>query len=720
MASPTRRSVLGSSLGLAAAGVLAGPDISKAEATTTAVSRVPGSPQQEDVAFCEKATGGTPAVDPTALNVSELLLEYLKLEGVRKLFGIPGAANGPLLTALYDRQNDKDFPKFIVCRHETGAAFMAHGYSVVTVGPAGETSPICGLCVVLTTSGPGATNALTGAVNAQLSGASLLMITGEVPQKYFGRGYLQEGVDSGLSIDSIYRSAVKYSAVVSNPANFPTLFEQALREACSQPGRAAHISLPMDVAGIELKDLVSTAPTSWSSYRSEPSAVDVAKVAQVLETLINAERPLILLGNGCRRPLRSRLQKFKEFVEAIAVPVVTTPDAKGIFPETHDTTHTMSLRNYGICACQWPELYMTEKDGTGRVGKYDALLVLGSSLGELATYPSGTPFSKGLHPRGGRSPHFIQVDLDPSVIGRNYPVTLGIVAEIGAFIDELCQRGAMRVPARNSAGERRITERCRFIQQLKSADPFADGTLRASEAAPVNPAALARILAEELKAHVTRTAAAAQPQQQTERGADAAPREPRPREAHPPQRRGHIFVDSGNCFGWSLHNMVIEPPLEFHISSNMGPMGVGVAAVIGGRLGSPQDACVAFVGDGAFLMHGAEVSTAVRYNVGAVWVVLADNDLAMVSQGQKAFFKNPDRNWSQYFRLDGPDQDMFAENLAKFAEGLGAAAFLVTSREDADDFRKKFKTALDQADKCRPQVIVVAIDRDKEPPYPWA
>jgi len=158
------------------------------------------------------------------LNVAQLLLKYLKLEGVSKIFAVPGAA---LIYVLYEIRNWADEFDLIVCRQETGAAYMAHGYAVVADA----------LGVVMTTTGPGATNALTGAVNAQASGAPLLLITGEVGQQYFGRAYLQAGIDARLNVDGIYENAVQSTAVISSQSNFQTLFESALRAARSRPSR---------------------------------------------------------------------------------------------------------------------------------------------------------------------------------------------------------------------------------------------------------------------------------------------------------------------------------------------------------------------------------------------------------------------------------------------------------------------------------------------------
>lgn len=121
--------------------------------------------------------------DPT---VAQLLVAYLELEGVNKIFGIPGGAVIFITNELKKISNKIDF---VICRHETGAAYIADGYHRVTAG----------LGVVITTAGPSASNALTGAMNAEAGNSSMLVITGEVPEKYFGQAYLQEGVGTILT-----------------------------------------------------------------------------------------------------------------------------------------------------------------------------------------------------------------------------------------------------------------------------------------------------------------------------------------------------------------------------------------------------------------------------------------------------------------------------------------------------------------------------------------
>ena len=560
------------------------------------------------------------------------------------------------------RQRDRF--DLVINRHESGAAYMADGYARVTGG----------LGVVITTSGPSATNALTGMMNAQAGNVPVRLLTGEVPQQFFGKGYLQEGVDARLNIDAIYENALEYSAMVTNQNNFQTIMQQALRDARSLPGRATHISLPNDVAGSAMQVLVNKGsgddptrvrfPRSVDEYRASSGGTDDAKVALTLTELLDAERPLLFLGNGARQALQddARRTALAALVGKFSIPVMTTPDAKGIFPESH----AMSLRSYGMAGCPWPQLYMK---GDATTKPYDALLVIGSSLGELSTSVAASDqYSKILLPRAT----FVQVDLDRTVIGRDFPITRGIVGEAGATIDLLCSLAGPfkpKYPARAAA-----------IAAIKAGTaPWASEAARNSTAAPLHPAAMMRVINECMPA-------------------------------------GHIFIDAGNCVGWSLNNLVVDPPLHYQSALAMGPMGFGVAAVVGAKMGAPDQDCLAIVGDCAFMMYGAEVSTAAQQRVGAVWVVLNDNDLGMVTQGMAELMKAwPDAgpSWHGYYDLGQPD-------LAKFSEGLGADAFTVTPSQGPAALKAALTTALRQArERRKPQVIIASIDTSVMPPYGW-
>jgi acetolactate synthase-1/2/3 large subunit len=575
------------------------------------------------------------------ITVAQCLLKYLDLEEVDVIFGVPGAAVKYILDELKRQQK-----KYVICRQESGAAYMADGYARLS-GKLG---------VVLVTSGPGATNALTGAVNAQFSNSSVLVISGEVPEADFGKGYLQEGMDAGLDINAVYRAACQYTAVVSNPSDFQTLFAQAIRSAMARPRRTTHVSIPEDVSN---QPFDANLPASKNNYRATPACSAPQETKEALQLLLGAELPLLFLGAGCREALvdSDRRDRFQQFVEKFALPVMTSPGAKGLFPESHP----LSLRTYGLAACEWPRYYLQPCQlDPDLPERYDCLAVFASSLGDLATNlwnEALTPDPEGT---------FLQVDLDQGVLGRAFPISKGIVAEIGCFLDDLIAQGQQTRPVAHKVKDRR-----RFIERIKkSHSAYRDPDKRDSDAAPILPQALMKCLSQALPSG------------------------------------SHVFIDAGNCVGWALHYLDIDPPTQAHSSLAMGPMGFGVGSVIGAKLAAPDRVCVGIVGDGALLMHGNEISTAAAHKVGAIWIVLHDNDLAMVSQGMDHFFPGP--GWTNYYALGNPD-------LAKFSEALGASAYTVKS---PSEFRWYFDLAVTNAKaEQKPQVILVRHELNEIPPY---
>jgi acetolactate synthase-1/2/3 large subunit len=336
---------------------------------------------------------------------------------------------------------------------------------------------------------------------------------------------------------------------------------------------------------------------------------------------------------------------------------MTTPDGKAIFPETHP----LSLRTYGLAACQWPGYYLQpQRIDRARPARYDALCVLGSTLGELAT----NKWDPALIPAGP----FIQIDIDQSVIARALPIDLGIVAELGAVVEDL-----FAISERTRPDPAKLAHRRAFLEKIKAHSPWVDPDKRSSDAVPILPQRMIRCINEALP--------------------DGSA----------------VFLDAGNCVGWALHYLEIDPPSAVHSSLAMGPMGFGVGAAIGAKLGAPDRTCIGIVGDGAFLMHGAEVSTAAQYRIGAVLVVLTDNDLAMVSQGMAQLYPGRDPAvWNDYYRLGKPD-------IAMMARSLGADAYDVATPAEME---RALAEAIQQADALRkPQVLSVHIDKTQVPPY---
>ena len=583
-----------------------------------------------------------PPSAPTPPTVGDLLIHYLKLEGVRYVFGVPG---GGLMNFLVNLKQHKGEIDYIICRQETGSAYVADGYYRTTGG----------LGVVIVTTGPGATNALTGVMNAQADGSALMLISGEIDQKFYGMGYLQEGVDATLDINDIYKAATGFSSLIASGTDAETIVKQALRDALSIPKQAVHLSLPINVSVEPIADPVMTQTTA--AYRVLPSGAPLPEVKKAMTSILGCKRPLLFLGNGCRYALRDpkTYKNLLKFVSTYGIPVMTTADGKGIFPEAHE----LSLRVYGIADCMWPFGYLTTTQPA-----YDGIMIIGSALGELST----NSWSNILQPQGKNAP-FIQVDINPKVIARSFEVTQGVVGEAGAFINDL----AALMPE-FPADKKAVRDRKNCIKKVKSVSPFIDPAAYASNKSPIEPAAIMRVLQDAL----------------------------------PPNSQ--VFIDAGNCVGWSVHYLSVSPPTSIYTSLAMGPMGFAVGAVVGGKLGKPNDTCICITGDGAFMMQGSEVSTAKQNGIGAIWLVLFDNNLNMVSQGMQHFMpdtKDPD-GWAKLYELGNPD-------LIKFSEGLGAEAYTVNNPKELEKIMPK---VLKRANTDGvPQVIIANINRGPVPPY---
>jgi acetolactate synthase-1/2/3 large subunit len=577
----------------------------------------------------------------------DLLLDYLQLEGVSHIFGIPGGGVAGMLDLLTKRL---DSLTYVVSRHETGAAYMADGYYRVS-GKLGT---------VLVTTGPGATNALTGVSNADAAGSAMLVLTGEIQSNFFGMGYLQEGIDGSLDVNAVFRASCGSSAVLVNSTSNFYLIESALRTAMSVPRRAAHLSLPVDVTmtkpvlPLPPSPPPPSMPTRPQQYRGAPPVAPADSISAALSLLAAAKRPLILIGNGCREALRDKAtaKALLDFVTRHSIPVITTADGKGLLPDDHP----LSLRTYGLANCIWPYQYMMQKDPV-----YDALLVIGSGLGEMAT----DKWISCLQPNGV----MIQLDANPHILARDYNTDLAIAGEAGDFIRRL-QAGALHV----QWNAQEAKDRAAKVALIKSTlSPFQNEQAYLSESAPIHPAALCRVMQENL-----------------------------------PARDTILMLDSCNSVGWGLHYLVAKPGFDTHASLDMGPMGFAVGAVIGAKLARPEATCVALTGDGAFMMHGAEISTAKRYGVGAIWIVLQDDDLGMVTQGLSVAYKDVSPSvWEKMFNLGSPD-------LVAFATGLGADAVAI---DRPAQLAVALKAALKGAKAGRPQVIVAKVDRAAVPPY---
>lgn len=550
----------------------------------------------------------------------DVLLGALEAERVDHIFGVPGGALTPLHEALEERGKIRH----VLAKHEEGAAFMANGYARVRRG--------LGVCVA--TTGPGGTNALTAIAASFMDSVPTLLLTGQVSTRAFGRGALQDSSVFGVPLTDLFRHVTKMSAELSHPDRAAQLIRRAIRTALGGRPGPVHLSLPVDL--LNQRSSYFDAPPD--RFRSASMPVDRPGIARLARLLVDAERPCLLVGHGTN--ISGAEDALRELAELLAVPVATTPMAKGCFPEDHD----LSLGVFGFAGHPTADRYLLNS-------KVDVLVVLGSSLGELVTH---TWDRRLLEPAA-----FVQVDIDPTAIGNNYPVDLGIVGDIRATLVELtevCRRllGERRRVAPAALQEARAA--AMSIQQL--------GERAASSSTFVSPVDAVAVLQDELPENTL------------------------------------VFIDSGNCVSWMGRHFRARRPRSYFLNMGLSSMGHAVAAAIGGKLAAPDKPVVAIVGDAAFAMNGMEVHTAVEESLPIVWVVLNNGGHGMVYHGEKLLLG----------RHLGACRFRVPLDVAALARALGAAGHRA---ETLGSFREQLRGALLAR---TPTVIDLQIDPEQIPP----
>jgi len=337
-------------------------------------------------------------VQSPRIRVADMVVKTLTELGVSTYYGIPGGA----ISSVYDALLDCSECRIINSRHETGAVFAAMGHSRI-----GGSLPC-----VLTTAGPGVTNALTGLAAAQADGVPLIVIAGEVPKKHFGRGALQEGSRYQLDVLGMVRSVTKFAAEITNPRSTATLVRKAVATALSGRRGPVFLSLPLDVAN-EKVALTRTSNNAATHFEVDEEMLDAAT-----EALQAAERGVIIAGSGARHP--EAVRWIGLLASTLQMPVITTPKAKGIFPESDP----LSLGVFGLGGHPSAIEYLERG--------VDTVLCVGCGLGETGT--------NGWSPLLQSSRHFIQVDIDAAQIGRNYHADFGLVGPAHAILEGIARR----------------------------------------------------------------------------------------------------------------------------------------------------------------------------------------------------------------------------------------------------------------------------------------
>lgn len=328
----------------------------------------------------------------------DIFLRYLRAEGARVVFGVPGGLLHPFFAAI-EREDDL---QLIVAKHECGAAFMADGYA--------RTGRCLAVCAG--TSGPGATNLLTGVAVAYSDGVPMLVITGQAPSHALGKGAAQETPPEDIDIVAMFKPVTKYSTMVQGPKRMSHHLRRALRLALTGRPGPVHLNVPVDF-------WEQPADEEWfepSSYRPTTAVFDRNCVAQASRNLVEAEYPVILVGSGAATS--GAEEHLRALAELLPARVATTPRAKGLFPEDHP----LSMGVMGIGGHR-------EARTTLLSDRVDVLLTAGASLSETTTL--------NWHPSFRPSKALLQMDIMVDRIARNYPVDVPLVGDAQTITIEL-------------------------------------------------------------------------------------------------------------------------------------------------------------------------------------------------------------------------------------------------------------------------------------------
>ena len=341
------------------------------------------------------------------VNAGRAVIDLLKAEQVRYVFGIVGSTFLDVLDALYDERS----VEYVNVRHEQAAAFMADGLARVTDVP--------GVCLV--TSGPGATNLLTGVAAAYVAHSPVVVLVGGVALDHVQKDAFQD-----YDLVSMFRPVTKYAVQVTKPERIPEMLRAAFRAAMTGRRGPVYVEIPRDVLNDQSIDVLAVGPEHYRPIHPQPPHPD--GVREAARMLCEAERPLLLVGGGATRAGANDL--VVRLAEQHGIPMITAYGRNDAVPSEHPL-YVGPLGRAGA-----PE-------AAAACRRADVLLVIGSRLGQFTSHFDDRSIKPGTA--------IIQVDIESRDIGRYYPVALGIQADAretcAALLEALGAQGARPAPA---------------------------------------------------------------------------------------------------------------------------------------------------------------------------------------------------------------------------------------------------------------------------------
>jgi len=514
---------------------------------------------------------------------SEILVACLEREGVDTIFAYPGGASMEIHQALTRSKKIRT----VLPRHEQGGAFAAEGYARAT-GRAG---------VCMATSGPGATNLVTGIADAYMDSVPLVAITGQVPQAMIGRGAFQETDIYGMTLP-----VVKHSYLITDINDIPRIVQEAFYLAqTGRPGPVL-IDLPKNVQQNRTQPVFPKGPW-FRGYRPDPHASDL-ELNEIIGLIEKSERPLLYIGGGIITGNAS--EELRRFVEATRIPVTSTIMGCGAFPETHPLSlrwlgmHGAAFANWAVSGEFEPRTNPSEPMKKIAHGA-DLLLAFGVRFDDRVT---------GKVDKFCESGTIVHIDIDPSEINKNKPANLPIVSDIKYAL------GRLAGMVKERPIEKKFTAWHEQIAAWKQKAPFGYHVtdevmksqhmrdhLKGKESEVILPQMVVETLYELTQGDAILTTGVGQHQM------------------------------------WTAQFYKFKHPRQLLTSAGLGAMGYGYPAALGAKVACPDRQVVDIDGDGSFLMNVQELATAHIEKIAAKAIILNNQHLGMVMQWEDKFYQ---------------------------------------------------------------------------------
>lgn len=539
------------------------------------------------------------------------LVDYLERRDVKYVFGLTGHT----VIALLDALEKSEKIKYISVRHEQIASTAADGYARVTKKAS----------VVMTHLGPGLTNAVTGVANAALDAIPMVVIAGDVPSYYYGKHPHQEvNLHCDGSQYDIYKPFVKRAWRLDTPELLPEILDKAFRLAESGRPGPVLISVPMDMFSREI-DTSCFDRTYHDSHFTVKPALSKETAIEIAKRLIEAKNPLIHIGGQV--VYHEASEELTTLVDFLDIPVTRTLMGQGGISDKHP----LSVGMTGF----WGTNFVNDISSSA-----DVILAVGTRLSEAdsSSWYEGVTFSQ--------KSKFIQIDMEPAEIGRNYPVEIGAVADPKQALQAILEAAKELKPEGIDRPELR-----QKIAEYKRAFKEQNKAISEDSRYPMTPQ---RILKDV-------------------------------REVFPED--GLIFTDVGwNKNGVGQQFDITKPSTIFH-PGGLATMGFGSAAILGAKLAAPDKKVITLIGDGGFGTNPSVLATAVEQNIPVVWVVMNNNAFGTIAGLTGSHYHH---TFGTVFHT--PDGNTYNPEWAEVAKAYGVKSKKITS---ADEFKEAFREAIE-------------------------